>query len=59
MLNGAIYLIKTQTLLKREKLITPETTAFVMKKENSIDIDDQFDFKISEFLIKEREENVP
>ena len=50
-LNGAIYICETQKLLKEESFFLKENiTAYIMDKEFSIDIDDEFDFKQAEFL---------
>jgi CMP-N,N'-diacetyllegionaminic acid synthase len=57
-LNGAVYFIKTTELLETKKLISNDTVAHIMNKENSVDIDDLNDFKFAEFLIEERQNNV-
>lgn len=52
-LNGAIYICKTDKLLdKKSFFLSQKVFAYVMSKENSIDIDDAFDFKIASALIK-------
>ena len=51
-LNGAIYLSRVSYFLKYKDLYKNNSYAFVMKKENSIDIDDMFDFCIAESIIK-------
>jgi N-acylneuraminate cytidylyltransferase len=48
--NGAIYFISCELIVKSKKLIFEDTIGFKMKKDYSIDIDDQLDFKIAEFL---------
>jgi N-acylneuraminate cytidylyltransferase/CMP-N,N'-diacetyllegionaminic acid synthase len=53
MLNGAVYVIKKQTLMKKKKIFSENTRAIIMEPERSIDIDNLFNFKIAEFLIKE------
>ncbi|MDA3892334.1 MAG: acylneuraminate cytidylyltransferase family protein [Salinivirgaceae bacterium] len=51
-LNGAIYVCKTQIFLKEKTFISKKKSfAFIMNKINSIDIDDELDFKFAEFLI--------
>lgn len=54
-LNGAIYICKTDILLKYENWYTEKTIAYIMDKVSSIDIDDMIDFKFAEFIMKENE----
>ncbi len=51
-LNGAIYILKAQFLLKYGNLYGENGYAYIMSKEHSIDIDDEFDFAIAEILMK-------
>ncbi|KOP77735.1 acylneuraminate cytidylyltransferase [Lysinibacillus sp. FJAT-14745] len=51
-LNGAIYVGQIKFLKEEKSFITKETKAYVMKKENSFDIDTMFDFEICDFLIR-------
>lgn len=53
--NGAIWVVKTKVLLEEKSLIVRNQTGFVMKPEDSVDIDNELDFKFAELLIKERE----
>lgn len=53
-INGAIYLIKTEILLKDKTFETDNVTGFVMSNEKSIDIDTELDFKFAEILMKNR-----
>jgi CMP-N,N'-diacetyllegionaminic acid synthase len=54
-LNGAIYICKTEKLLKNRGFFIKENIfAYVMKREESVDIDAEIDFKISEVLINTR-----
>jgi CMP-N-acetylneuraminic acid synthetase len=58
-LNGAIYIINVSALLKHEKLLFSERSfAYEMTQENSIDIDDAYDFKVASIIeqIKREEE---
>lgn len=48
--NGAIYIVPRDKLLTEKKLLTSKTLPFVMPPERSIDIDDEFDFKMAELL---------
>ncbi|MEA3315592.1 MAG: acylneuraminate cytidylyltransferase family protein [Campylobacterota bacterium] len=53
-LNGAIYIIDTNKLLENKSFILKENIyAYIMDRENSIDIDEKIDFKIAEVLIDE------
>jgi N-acylneuraminate cytidylyltransferase/CMP-N,N'-diacetyllegionaminic acid synthase len=56
-LNGAIYMSKTNSLLQNKSFYGENTLAYVMSKEKSIDIDDIFDFKLVEIILKERTKN--
>jgi len=50
-LNGAIYICKTDKLLEEESFFLKEKIfAYMMDRENSIDIDEEIDFKIAEIL---------
>ena len=49
-LNGAIYIIKTE-LIESPDFYSKNSFAYVMKKEESIDIDSEFDFKYAEVLM--------
>lgn len=53
-LNGAIYIAKTEALLKNKNWYTENTLAYIMDRKSSIDIDDMIDFKFAEFLMKEK-----
>ena len=50
-INGAIYIINTVSLYKRDTLIFDKTRKYVMDKRSSIDIDDLLDFKFAEFIL--------
>ena len=52
-INGAIYIQKTEALMKRETLYGEKSYAYIMDKLHSIDIDDQIDFLIAETIMKE------
>lgn len=51
-INGALYIIKIQSLLKRDNIYNNNCFALKMDKKNSMDIDDDYDFAITEALIK-------
>ncbi|MCM3124160.1 MULTISPECIES: acylneuraminate cytidylyltransferase family protein [unclassified Mesobacillus] len=50
-INGALYLVKIDYLMKTTSIFDEKCYALEMEKQNSIDIDDIFDFKIAEALI--------
>jgi CMP-N,N'-diacetyllegionaminic acid synthase len=50
--NGSIFIIRTPTFLKNRSFYTNHIIPYVMPRERSIDIDDEFDFSITEFLLK-------
>ncbi|MDA7880821.1 acylneuraminate cytidylyltransferase family protein [Akkermansiaceae bacterium] len=51
--NGAMYLIRTDILQRDRSFSNDETLAYVMPPERSVDIDTEFDFKIAAFLKNE------
>lgn len=51
MLNGAIYVIKPKVLLKEKTFQPRKTAAYVMSEQDSVDIDNEYDFKIAEFIM--------
>lgn len=52
--NGAVYIASVSWFLSTEKFITSETRSYVMSKENSIDIDDSYDWGIAEMMMQKR-----
>ncbi|MEA4804375.1 acylneuraminate cytidylyltransferase family protein [Acetobacterium wieringae] len=57
-LNGAIYLSRVDYFLKYQDLYKEKCYAYVMDKSRSIDIDDELDFRMAEFLFDCFEKNV-
>ena len=52
-LNGSIYICKTNKLLEENSFILKDNIfAYKMDRKNSIDIDEEIDFKIAEILIQ-------
>ena len=51
-LNGAVYVAKVSFIVKGRSFVGQGTTAYIMPKERSIDIDDEIDFKMFEVLIE-------
>jgi len=56
-LNGALYLVRTQHLLRFQTLLADRCLPLIMDNEDSIDIDTELDFKLAELLIQERDTN--
>jgi N-acylneuraminate cytidylyltransferase len=50
-INGAIYVINVRSLLESDTLVFNKTKKYVMDKKSSIDIDDEFDFNLAEFIL--------
>lgn len=53
-MNASIYAWKRDALLNNSSLFLETTRLYVMPEERSIDIDTPFDFKMVEFLMKDR-----
>jgi N-acylneuraminate cytidylyltransferase len=52
--NGAIYIINYKSILNQEISLFERIRKFVMKPENSIDIDDELDWLMAETILKTR-----
>ncbi|MDF2683547.1 MAG: CMP-N-acetylneuraminic acid synthetase, partial [Brevibacillus sp.] len=50
-LNGAIYVAKSDWIKQTRTFLHPETIGFVMPKERSVDIDTIIDFTIVETIL--------
>jgi len=53
--NGSIFITYVKTFLKHRSFYTKHILSYIMPREKSIDIDDEFDFSITEFLLRTRE----
>jgi CMP-N-acetylneuraminic acid synthetase len=53
-INGAIYIANAERYLETKSFLTSETIYYEMPRERSIDIDDEFDLKIIECLIRNK-----
>lgn len=52
-LNGAIYICKTEKLIENKSFFLKDNIfAYIMNRENSVDIDEEIDFEIAKILIK-------
>ena len=52
--NGAIFISYVDILKKYKTFYTPKTIAYIMPPERSIDIDNEFDFLLAEFILKNK-----
>jgi CMP-N,N'-diacetyllegionaminic acid synthase len=52
-LNGALYFAESKWLRSNRSLLGPETLAYMMTRERSVDLDTPLDWKIAELLLKE------
>lgn len=52
-LNGALYLARTDWLIKHKVFIGPDTLGYVMPPERSVDLDTPQDWRWVEFLIEQ------
>lgn len=52
-LNGAIYMVRSEVLLQGKGIYGGVTKALKMSKERSVDIDTPFDFRLAEILLSE------
>lgn len=50
--NGAIYIVKTEHLLTSSNIYKDGSYAYVMERNHSVDIDEEIDFAMVEFLMK-------
>ncbi|MEM0333672.1 MAG: acylneuraminate cytidylyltransferase family protein [Candidatus Aenigmatarchaeota archaeon] len=54
-LNGAIYIVRTEKFLEEKTFFLKDNIyAYIMSREDSIDIDDYIDFKLAEVILQER-----
>lgn len=51
-INGAVYMVNINYLLTCKNIYESKSTAYIMNKERSIDIDDAFDFMVAEALLQ-------
>jgi CMP-N,N'-diacetyllegionaminic acid synthase len=49
--NGAIYIFKSDLLIKQQTYYSDRTFPYIMPAERSVDIDNLFDFELAEFLL--------
>ncbi|MCI8483302.1 MAG: acylneuraminate cytidylyltransferase family protein [Lachnospiraceae bacterium] len=56
-INGAIYIVRVEYLMEYGNLYGEQGYAYIMSREHSVDIDDEIDFALAEFLMKRCEKN--
>ena len=49
--NGAVYVANVDWLIKSRSFYSPETAAYVMPEDRSVDIDSSLDLRFCEFLM--------
>ena len=49
--NGAIYIFKTKSIVESEMKDFKKIVKYVMSKNDSVDIDDEFDWKLAEYIL--------
>ena len=52
--NGALYFAKADWLRRSGSLVGPETLAYLMPRDRSVDLDTPLDWKLAELLLRER-----
>jgi CMP-N-acetylneuraminic acid synthetase len=58
-INGAIYIVPTDRFLKEQTLFLPiGMVAYVMGREVSVDIDDEYDLRLADWLLRQRERTI-
>lgn len=57
-INGALYIIRSEYLKSTPEIYSHKSFASVMKKEDSIDIDDEIDFIMAKILIDRKSEDI-
>lgn len=54
-MNGSIYIWKSQVLLNSNSLFLAKTGLYIMPEERSIDIDNELDFEIVEYILRKKD----
>ena len=53
-INGALYFVRVPAFIENNYLYRTGSFAYVMSKRHSIDIDDEFDFRLAEFIMSQQ-----
>ena len=56
-INGGIYMMNVDVLNNMKELYGSRSYAYIMDKRNSIDIDDEFDFQLAEYIMSRKYDN--
>lgn len=51
-INGAVYVIARDVLMKKNKVIDDNSDIFIMPRERSVDVDELIDFKLAEAILR-------
>ena len=52
-ISGALYIIKTKSLLETKKFLNSDTCYHILNSETALDIDNEFQFKLANAFVKE------
>lgn len=56
-LNGAIYICKTENLLEEKNFFLKDNIfAYIMDRKSSVDIDEKIDFSVAQFILEKKDE---
>lgn len=53
-INGALYIVRTDYLLKYHDIYRDKSFAYIMDKLNSVDIDEEIDFMLAETILRSK-----
>ena len=53
-INGALYIAQKKWLIQHKDFLRKETHGYIMPYENSIDVDELYDLKLAELILKNR-----
>ena len=53
-INGAVYVVRTEHILRSQNIYDCNSFAYIMPRENSVDIDTLLDFSIAEHLLMKK-----
>lgn len=51
--NGALYILRTEEVCTKPALYERDCYAYIMPKERSVDIDDELDFRLAEYIMQQ------
>ncbi len=54
-INGAVYVVRTEYFARSQNIYDCNSFAYIMSRENSVDIDTSLDFSITEHLLMQKE----